>query len=95
MARVKQVNPKRAEQNKIKGPIVIKPRRITPIAVSTSPPSETALPTSRETTTRKPKSDTLVEAMIARIIISFNRQSTYRKGLKTIRRMDAVLGGRV
>ena len=94
MARVKQTNPKRIEQNNIKEPTVIKPRRITPVAVSTSPPSETALPTSRETT-RKPKGDTLVEAMIARIIISFNRHSTYKKGLKTIRRMDVVLGGRV
>ena len=93
MARVKQPNPKKIRQDDIKEPKFLKPRRITPIAVHASPPREPFLST--RGTTGRAKSDSMVDAMIAKMLVSIYKRSTYKNCLKTIRRMDDVLGGRI
>ena len=93
MARVKQSNPKRIRQDVVKEPKIIKPRRITPVAVCASPPSE-PLFCARGSADGRAKSESVIDAAIARILVSIYRRSTYKKCLKTIRRMDGVLGDR-
>jgi hypothetical protein len=93
MARVKQPNPKRIRQDDIKEPKFIKPRRITPVAVYASPPSEPLFCT-QGTADGSVKSESMIDAAIARILVSIYRRSTYKKCLKTVKRMDGVLGDR-
>jgi hypothetical protein len=46
----------------------------------------------KEATTTK---QVLIDAMIERIVKSIKIQLSYKKGLKTIRKMDKILGGRI
>ena len=92
MVRVKQSNPKRIRQDDIKEPKFIKTRRITPIAVYTNPPSDPSF--CARGTTGRAKSESMADAVIARILVSIYRRSTYKKCSNTIRRMDGVFGDR-
>jgi hypothetical protein len=46
----------------------------------------------KEATTTK---QVLIDAMIERIVKSIKIHLSYKKGLKTIRKMDRILGGRI
>ena len=83
----------------IERPAVNKPaaRRITHVAMSSSPSSQSSMTTSYSTTPHpelpsQNSSKKRIDAIVERRIKSHIRQPTFNKGLKTIRRMTKIWG---
>jgi hypothetical protein len=83
----------------IERPTTNKPaaRRITPVAMTTSPSIQSTFGASSSMSSNseipsRNSSKMRIEAMVERRIKSHNRRPTFKKGLKTIRRMSKIFG---
>jgi len=92
-------HPTARSESIIERPAANKPaaRRITPIAMSSAPSSQSTMTASSFTPSHSElpsqnNSKKRIEAMVERRIKSHNRQPTFKKGLKTIRRMTKLFG---
>lgn len=72
------------------------PRRITPVATSSTPSSQSnsssAFSAPTQESTGRNSSKMRIEAMVEKRIKSHNRQPILKKGLKTIKRMSRIFG---